>query len=259
MSTRRRKILLAATSAGLMTRLGLSLAAEKNPQVLKAIESNVSDAKALLSKVAATADKMDDKAAFQFVEKEASLRRQLWDILSPVPRGQLIDYVLPGRLVLAEAMQRADLALLPEKPEIIAIPVKSTSASPQCEAVVPILVDIILEALDLKLIKEAILKVIEQTPELQQWLDELAQKIKLRDAKQVIEVLAKIIEKCTEVGMLDLLTRLLGREEAKRVWRLLLKKIGLRFVPFVGQLYTLIAVATALFNNSARLIAAIKC
>ena len=260
MRTDRRSFVLALTSAGLLSRFGSVIAGGKDPYVAKSLETNSESARVLLARVAKLGDKVDNKAAAAFMKEETSLRNQLWKSLSSVPSTQLIDYVMPERRELVTAMQKADVALLPGPTEIRPADVKSVPPPAKCgETLISVLVDIMLEGLELQVIKEAITKVIEQTPDLQKMLNDLAKAVQLRDSKQVIDLLAKILEYFSKIGMLDLLINALGPDKAKLVWRSLLKKLGEKFVPFVGQLYTLISVATALFNNSPRLLAAIKC
>ena len=126
------------------------------------------------------------------------------------------------------------------------------------ESILSVIVDIFLEALGLREIEDVIIRVVENNPEVQEKIDELAKALKLSDWEQAIDLVVAIMNLLSDAGMADLFIKALGKKEGRRAWRRLLTKLGARFVPFVGQVYTAISIALALFNNRQRLLHAIR-
>ncbi len=260
MNASRRRFIQTVSTGIVLFPLRSLLAQDNSSKIRQAITSNQKDAEALLWEVTKSADDITDNLAANFAERETALRFNLYRSLVPVSTEELIRYVLPDRQNLASALRSEDLPLLPKEDEIKYQFVPRTEPSEKCdETILSVTVDIFLEALGLREIKEAIKEVVNKSPEIRTKIDELAKVFQLRDWEQAIEFVAAIMDLLSDAGIADLFIKVLGKMEGRRVWRRLLTKLGARFVPFVGQVYTAIAIGVALFNNKQRLLHAITC
>lgn len=236
------------------------VAQESSANVSEAIEENRDEAETLLEAVTEYAPDMNNDAAEVFIRRETTLRTELQQILAGVPSDELSSYVLPNRQGLAESLENADLPLLPDEQDIQAQVVPSEEQPTECDdSVLSVCLDIFLEGLDLQEIGTALKKVVADTPEIRENIDALAQELWKGNWEQVVDLILLIMDKLSLIGFGDLLSRVLGEKNGRKVWIRILKKLRSRFVPFVGQLYTAISIAVAVFNHRGRLVHAIEC
>lgn len=255
----RRAFLAASTGAASMSWFESALGQSKDPSTEKLLSTNVEQVSALRTRVQNAGFGMNRDSATTFLNSEGNLRRELVKLLRSIPSERLSGYVLPEQREIAVHMLVVSASLLPAQ-EVRPVLLQPQAAISKCsETTLAVLVDVILQGLDLQPLKDAFIQVVQKTPELEKLFNDLATSVRLRDSKQVIDVVTKIFEFVSKVGMLDLVVRALGREAANRTWQGLLKKLGERCVPFVGQIYMVLSVAVALFANVERLMATINC
>ena len=260
MNMNRRRFLITLSAGSALSHLRYVSAQEKSFNVSEAIAKNKENAKALLAEITKSAPRLNNDLAASFARRDAALRLELHRVLAHVSSKDLYAYVLPNQKKLADSFRKTDVSLFPEKDEIKAQFVPMEQPSKKCgETVFSVSVDIFMEGLGLQDIAAAMKEVVKKSPEIQNKINELAHALQLRDWEQVIDLVKTIMDLLSKVGLANLFAEVLGLEEGRKVWERFLRKLGARFVPFVGQLYTAISIGVALFNNSERLLHAIEC
>lgn len=254
----RRRLLITIGAGPLMLPLRAFSVQQNQEKILQAIASNKQQAVALQQALVSMAADINDDTAAAFAGRETALRLNLYATLETV--DDLMPYVTEDRRLLADDFCKEGVPLLPDKEAIKSEIRLGTAPSEECdETVFSVTIDIFLEGLGLHDFQEAIKEVLRKSPAVQSKVDALAKAVQLRDWEQAIDLVSAVMDQMSHVKMFDLLIEILGREKGRAVWRAILRKLGLRFVPIVGQVYTVIAVGVALFNNKERLLHAKEC
>jgi hypothetical protein len=257
MNLNRRYFLAAAATAFLPLEFA-NAASDRYEERLQRIKDNVKKAQGLRNRLLniGGGPDMNNETAARIMTDERQLRLELFEILRDATEQERLKYVtMPD---VAKAMIEYSLPLLPRREEITVTLVKAMPPE-RCEQVIAVVADIIIKATEMEEVAAAMKEVLVNTPQLREALDKMAKAIELRDWNQAIDLVNAILKICAQIGTGDVLVKILGPEEINRLRQLLLRKLGIRFVPFVGHAYTVITIGTACFNNVPRIVAAIKC
>lgn len=174
----------------------------------------------------------------------------------------LIKVNVDGLLPPAKKLSKAEL--LPVK-EIAAqagktaIPPKPP-ATPSCpDTVLDVIVAMFLDAMDLQEASGILKKAINESPELRDAFQNLANAVGANDWQKLFDAIAKIVDLFCKGAIAKALVDKLGKKAAEELSAKLLKRFLTRLVPFVGPVYVSITVAAAILANRRRLEAAFEC
>jgi hypothetical protein len=232
----------------------------RDDAIVEQIESNQSDAQQLREDVSKVGEDMTDPLARELLDREAKLREELKTVLEKVPPDSLDAYVLDDQKSLAKSLETENLPLLPADSELKPTPFPETPMEASCaDSLTSVFADIVIEWFGLQEFEGALKLVIGKTPSLQEKVDALAKAVNLRDWEQAIDLSLSVLDILSKAESVNLFAKAIGEKEATRLYRAVIAKLGAKFVPFVGQVYAGITLATAIFRNTGRFVEITKC
>jgi len=260
MNKARRTFLQLTFIAGMFPYARFLNAQTRNETTLAEITSNRASADQLREEINKLGMDIDDGAAEGFLFREAKLRVDLKAILDKVPSDSISAYVLEDQKQLADELQKEGIALLPPEHELRPVKLPVTPDKAGCDdSLVSVFSDIVIEWFGLQEFEGALKLAIDKTPALREQVDSLAKAADLRDWEQAVDLSLNVLNFLSKAEFLDQLAKAIGKKEATRLYRAVLAKLAGKFVPFIGQAYAGITLATAIFRNSGRLIQIVKC
>lgn len=194
------------------------------------------------------------------VEREASLRRQLWDILNAQPPESHGQYVIREELPWAAFLQEEKVPLVPRASEIQPLALKTPPQTACKDGIVAVVTDIVLSSLGLNDdVREVLRVVIDKSPELNALFDDLAHAVGLRDVAQTTDVVLRLLGYFKSRSFRERAIKLVGAEAWDRLKRQLALRVSAKFLPVVGQVYLGASIAIAVAVHFDRLTVAVKC
>ncbi|WP_220771182.1 hypothetical protein, partial [Shewanella sp. MBTL60-007] len=126
------------------------------------------------------------------------------------------------------------------------------------EGTLAILVDIYLDWIGLKDFKNQITK-LGYTGPFQESLDSISKSVKLKDWKQVVDLLFHMFGLLLDKTNPTWIQQKLGKKNTNQLLKALSKAWSIRLVPFVGWAFCLISLGVSIYSSKDRLVALYNC
>jgi hypothetical protein len=200
-----------------------------------------------------------DGYAKEYLFRESELRRQLNAVLHRAG-GSVSEYVLPEQRPLEQQLREQRVPLLPRDDELSFKDVPPMLAEPACkDTLASVLVAVVADALELREVTVLLIAAIESTPYLQEKAEEFSRAAGVGDWKRAIAVAVEMFKHLLKREFLDHFVKVVGGEKALALYKALLRKSAALFVPFEGEVYAGIILGVAIYRNSDRLLAYVRC
>ena len=164
-----------------------------------------------------------------------------------------------GQPKLAQLYIDEGIALNPSAAEIVEskLPVTESSKVEECEIKALVVLDVLLESWGMKEASDLIKEGIKALPGFSDQAKKLEEAIGSERLDSIIDIAFDLLRDLVTVDTLgklfDTFEAELGREKARRLWRKLLARFGMRFLPVIGYLALGVSLVFALHNNWDRL------
>ena len=230
-----------------------------------AVEINEARANHLLSFVGDPKQQVE-KSFPQIMRQEVALRFDLATYLDLHWRDdaiqKLIRFDVDGVLPPSKRLSKSELLPVNEiaaQAGRTAVPPKPP-AMPACpDSVLDVIVVMFLDSMDLQEVSGIFKKAVNESPELRNAFQNLANAVGANDWQKLVDAIAKIVELFCKGAIAKALVDKLGKKAAEELSAKLLNRFLTRLVPFVGPVYVAITVGASILANRGRLETAIKC